>query len=179
MASHTRTPSEVLRFGTGRSALGVILVAASEKGVVAILIGENASQLKDDLTKRFPYAHLVRDNRANQDVIARVAEYIKSPETALDFPLDIRGTKFQKEVWRAVRLLKVGETITYTDLARKIGSPRSIRAVANACSINNIAFAIPCHRVLHTDRKLSFEPGRGDDRQRPMVAREDRALRIR
>lgn len=175
MGRRTKASGEVLHFGIGRSSLGAILVATSEKGVVSILIGGSASLLRGDLAERFPSAHLVRDDRANKDLIARVVEYIESPEQDLDFPLDVRGTRFQQKVWQAVRLLKVGETTTYTDLARKIGSPKAIRAVANACSINNIAFAIPCHRILHKDRALSFEHGRGNDRQRPMVAREEQA----
>jgi AraC family transcriptional regulator of adaptative response/methylated-DNA-[protein]-cysteine methyltransferase len=164
---------EIIQYGVAKSRLGFILAATSEKGVVSVLIGKNSASVAVDLARRFPDAHLVRDDRATKDITAQVAEYIDSPHENLDFNLDLRGTHFQKKVWRAVRKLSVGQTTTYSDLARVIGSPKAIRAVANACSINNLAFAIPCHRVLHKDRALSFGHQRGNDRQRAMVTREE------
>jgi AraC family transcriptional regulator, regulatory protein of adaptative response / methylated-DNA-[protein]-cysteine methyltransferase len=165
--------SEVFHYGIAKSQLGIILAATTEKGVVSVLIGEDPATVTEDLRKRFPNAHLVRDDKATKDLTTQVAEYISSPHENLDFNLDVRGTAFQKKVWQAVRKLSVGQTTTYSALARAIGSPRAIRAVANACSINNLAFAIPCHRVLHKNRALSFGHQRGNDLQRAMVAREE------
>jgi AraC family transcriptional regulator of adaptative response/methylated-DNA-[protein]-cysteine methyltransferase len=177
-AKRSRVPNhgELFRYGVAQSTLGMILVAASGKGVVAVLIGEGVDELTRDLHARFPKAQLVRDDRAVQPQTARLADYIEFAREDVDFKLDLRGTEFQRKVWQAVRKVTVGQTTTYTDLARTIGSPKAIRAVANACSINPLAFAVPCHRVLHKKRLLSFEPYRGNDRQRPMVDREARAL---
>lgn len=166
---------ELLTYGIARSSLGSILIATSDKGVVAVLIGESPTMVTEDLRGRFPKAHLIRDDQMHEVQTSHLARYIESARDDIDFDLDLRGTEFQKKVWRAVRKIKIGETTTYTDLARSIGSPKAIRAVANACSINPYAFAVPCHRVLHKDRVLSFGHKRGNDRQRPMVDREAKA----
>jgi AraC family transcriptional regulator, regulatory protein of adaptative response / methylated-DNA-[protein]-cysteine methyltransferase len=167
---------ELLTYGIAKSTLGNVLVATGAKGVVAVLIDESPGAVLDDLRTRFPKAHLIHDNQMLASKTSQVVDYIESAKEDVKFDLDLRGTEFQKKVWRAVRKLKIGETTTYTDLARAIGSPKAIRAVANACSINPFAFAVPCHRVLHKERALSFSPHRGNDRQRPMVDREAKAL---
>jgi AraC family transcriptional regulator of adaptative response/methylated-DNA-[protein]-cysteine methyltransferase len=168
---------ELVTYGIAKSTLGNVLVAASDKGVVAVLIGEFPTDVIDDLRRRFPKAHLIREDQMHGAEISQVLNYIESAKEDINLNLDLRGTEFQKRVWRAVRKLKIGETTTYTDLARTIGSPKAIRAVANACSINPFAFAVPCHRVLHKERALSFSPNRGNDRQRPMIDREAKALK--
>lgn len=168
---------ELLTYGIGKSSLGTIAIATSSKGVAAVLIGENPTSVTEDLQTRFTKAHLIRDDQTHVAQISQLVDYIESAKKDVDFDLDLRGTEFQKKVWRAVRKLKIGETTTYTDLAHAIGSPKAIRAVANACSVNPFAFAVPCHRVLHKERALSFAPHRGDDRQRPMVDREARAMK--
>jgi AraC family transcriptional regulator of adaptative response/methylated-DNA-[protein]-cysteine methyltransferase len=173
--SRMKKQYELLTYGIAKAALGTTLVATSGKGVVAVLIGENSSAVTEDLRNRFPKAHLIRDDQMHKAHTSRLADYIESAREDLDFELDLRGTAFQQKVWRAVRKVKIGQTTTYTDLARAIGSPKAIRAVANACSINPYAFAVPCHRVLHKDRGLSFGHNRGNDRQRPMVNREAKA----
>ena len=169
---HRNTDYESLTYGIAKSSLGHVLVATGDKGVVAVLIGGSPTVVIDDLRTRFPKAHLVRDDQRHATETSQLINYIESAEEDVSFDLDLRGTEFQRKVWRAVRKIKIGETTTYTDLARSIGAPKAIRAVANACSINPFAFAVPCHRVLHKERALSFSPNRGNDRQRPMVDRE-------
>jgi AraC family transcriptional regulator of adaptative response/methylated-DNA-[protein]-cysteine methyltransferase len=168
---------ELLTYGIAKSTLGNVLVANSDKGVVAVLIGASVTVVIEDLRTRFPKAHLTRDDRMHATETSQLVHYIESAKEDVNFDLDLRGTEFQNKVWRAVRKIKIGETTTYTDLAHAIGSPKAIRAVANACSINPFAFAVPCHRVLHKERALSFGPNRGNDRQRPMVDREAKALK--
>jgi AraC family transcriptional regulator of adaptative response/methylated-DNA-[protein]-cysteine methyltransferase len=170
--SHRNNDYESLTYGIAKSSLGHVLVATGDKGVVAVLIGGSPTVVIDDLRTRFPKAHLVRDDQRHATETSQLVNYIESAEEEVSFDLDLRGTEFQRKVWRAVRKIKIGETTTYTDLARSIGAPKAIRAVANACSINPFAFAVPCHRVLHKERALSFSPNRGNDRQRPMVDRE-------
>jgi len=151
-----READEEIYFGVGKSSLGVVLVASSDKGVVSILMGEDADELVRDLQERFPMAHLVhgRGDRESAELVARVVEFIETPARGLDLPLDVRGTAFQRRVWRAVRGIPVGRTSTYSEIARRIGAPKAMRAVGTACSNNNISLAIPCHRVLRKDGSL-------------------------
>jgi AraC family transcriptional regulator, regulatory protein of adaptative response / methylated-DNA-[protein]-cysteine methyltransferase len=175
--SHGNKDYELLTYGVATSTLGSVLVATGDKGVVAVLIGESPIAVIDHLRMLFPKANQLRDDKMHVTKISQLVKYIESAKEDVKFPLDLRGTKFQKKVWRAVRKIRIGETTTYTELARIVGSPKAIRAVANACSINPFAFAVPCHRVLHKERALSFRPNRGNDRQRPMVDREAKALK--
>jgi AraC family transcriptional regulator of adaptative response/methylated-DNA-[protein]-cysteine methyltransferase len=164
-----------IRYGFGKSSLGRILVASSDKGVVSILIGDSNAQLVEDLQSRFPKAHLRHDEPEAAGFVKAVVDYVEDPSNGLaDLPLDIRGTTFQKRVWKSLLDIPAGETSTYTEIAQKIGSPKAIRAVGNACSTNNLAFAVPCHRVLHKDGSLSGGYHWGDDRQREMIQREAR-----
>jgi AraC family transcriptional regulator of adaptative response/methylated-DNA-[protein]-cysteine methyltransferase len=176
-ASHGKKDYELLTYGIAKSTLGSVLVATGDKGVVAVLIGESPIAVIDHLRLLFPKAHQLRDDKMHVTKTSQLVKYIESAKEDVSFPLDLRGTEFQKKVWRAVRKIKIGETTTYTELARIVGSPKAIRAVANACSTNPFAFAVPCHRVLHKERALSFGPNRGNDRQRPMVDREAKALK--
>ena len=164
-----------IRYGFGKSSLGRILVASSDKGVVSILIGDSNAQLVEDLQSRFPKAHLRHDEPEAAGFVKAVVDYVEGPSNGLaDLPLDIRGTTFQKRVWKSLLDIPAGETRTYTEIAQKIGSPKAIRAVGNACSTNNLAFAVPCYRVLHKDGSLSGGYHWGDDRQREMIEREAR-----
>ena len=174
---HQNKDYESLTYGIAKSTLGNVLVATGDKGVVAVLIGESPTVVIDDLRTRFAKAHLVRDDQMHATETSQLINYIESADEDVNFDLDLRGTEFQRKVWQAVRKIKIGETTTYTDLARSIGSPKAIRAVANACSVNPFAFAVPCHRVLHKERALSFSPNRGNDRQRPMVDREAKVIK--
>jgi AraC family transcriptional regulator of adaptative response/methylated-DNA-[protein]-cysteine methyltransferase len=168
---------ELFTYGVAKSTLGNVLVATGNKGVVAVLIGESPAEVTADLRARFPRVQLIRDDQTLVSETSQLVNYIESAKEDVNFDLDLRGTDFQKKVWRAVRKVKISETTTYTDLARVIGFPKAIRAVARACSINPLAFVVPCHRVLHKERALSFSPNRGNDRQRPMVDREAKALK--
>ena len=146
---------EEIRFAVGETSLGSILVASSARGVAAILLGDDPDALARELQDRFPRARLIGADRDYEKVVATVVAFVEAPKLGLDLPLDVRGTAFQQRVWRALRDIPVGETLSYTDIAERIGSPKSVRAVAGACAANNIALAIPCHRVVRSDGGLS------------------------
>ncbi len=148
----TRRARETIRYGTGRCALGALLVASSDRGIVSIMVRDAQARLIRDIGERFPKANLVRDEKGSKATVARVARYIASPILPFPLPLDIRGTELQRRVWSEVRKIPFGETSTYTKIAAAIGAPRAIRAVAQSCSRSWFAFALPCHRVLHTGR---------------------------
>ena len=146
----TRKPPETICYGTGRCALGALLVASSEQGIVTIMVRKAQAALLRDLAARFPKAQLVRDEKGGKATLAKVAKYIAAPFRPFPLALDIRGTELQKRVWSEVRRIPFGETSTYSKVAAAIGAPKAIRAVAQSCSRCWLAFAIPCHRVLHT-----------------------------
>ncbi len=160
-----------MHFAVGQCSLGSILVAASLKGIVAILIGDDPDALIHDLEDRFPKANLIGGDRAFEDVMAKVVGLIEAPETGLDLPLDMRGTAFQHRVWQALRKIPAGTTATYSDIAETIGMPKAVRAVAAACAANKIAVAIPCHRVVRSDGSLSGYRW-GVERKRKLLDRE-------
>ena len=162
---------EEIRFAIGESSFGAILVASSEKGVASILIGNDANTLAEDLQDRFPKARLVGGDAEYEKLVAQVVGFVEAPNLGLDLPLDVRGTAFQQRVWQALREIPAGRTASYTEIAAKIGLPKSVRAVAGACAANNIAVAIPCHRVVRNDGALSGYAW-GVDRKRTLIARE-------
>lgn len=141
-----RAPEEI-RYATGRSALGPILVALSEEGVVAIVIRDKASQLLAELD--FRKAKLVHDREGCRQALRTAIDYVAAPFGRFPLPLDLRGTAFQKRVWKEVRRIPIGESASYTKIANAIGAPKAIRAVASSCARCRHAFAVPCHRVLH------------------------------
>ena len=161
-------------FAIGKSSLGSILVAQSNKGVCSILIGEDPEALIRDLQDRFPKANLIGDEAGYQELVAKVVGLIEQPGTSLDLPLDIRGTAFQQRVWNALQQIPPGTTATYTEIAKKIGMPKAVRAVAQACVANALAVAIPCHRVIKNDGSLSGYRW-GVDRKRALLEREAHA----
>jgi AraC family transcriptional regulator of adaptative response/methylated-DNA-[protein]-cysteine methyltransferase len=163
---------EFIRHAMGESTLGSVLVASSDKGVVSILIGEDPDQLARNLRRRFPDAHIIDGDRNDRALVKRVVDFIERPSRGLDLPLDVRGTAFQQKVWQALQKIPAGKTSTYADIARKVGAPRAVRAVGNACSNNNLAIAIPCHRVLHSDGSLSGGYHWGTIRQGELLGRE-------
>lgn len=142
-------------FALAICSLGDILVAQSEKGICAIFLGDDPSILLEDLQDKFPQAELIGGNAPFEKLISQVVGFIEAPEIGLDLPLDIRGTAFQQRVWQALRDIPVGTTVSYTDIAQRIGSPKAVRAVAGACAANMLAVAIPCHRVVRNDGALS------------------------
>src|SRR5689334_21282658 len=163
--------NEEIKFAVGQTSLGAILVASTGKGVAAILLGDDPDELVRDLQDRFPKAHLVGADRDYETLVALVVGFVEAPGTGLDLPLDIRGTVFQQRVWRALREIPVGQTVCYTEIARRIGSPEAARAVAGACAANNLAVAIPCHRVVRNDGSLSGYAW-GVERKRVLLDRE-------
>jgi len=165
---------EEIRFAVGETSLGAILVASSRKGVVSILLGDEPDQLVRNLQDRFAKAHLVGGDREYEALVARVVGFVEAPHIGLDLPLDVRCTAFEQRVWQALREIPAGRTVSYTEIARRIGSPRAARAVAGACAANNLAIAIPCHRVVRHDGALSGYAW-GAERKRELLDRERRS----
>lgn len=143
-----------IRFVLGECALGSILVAVSERGVCAIALGDDPDKLAHDIQGRFLQAEFIGDAESEQ-WLAQVIDFVEAPARGLALPLDIRGTVFQQRVWQALRQIPVGDRVSYTELAQRIGSPKAVRAVAGACAANSLAVAIPCHRVVRSDGNLS------------------------
>jgi AraC family transcriptional regulator of adaptative response/methylated-DNA-[protein]-cysteine methyltransferase len=160
-----------IRFAVGECWLGSILVATTDKGVCAILLGDDPDALVRDLQDRFPKAKLIGGDAGFEELIARVVGFVEAPRLGLDLPLDVRGTAFQQRVWQALREIPAGATASYADIAKRIGQPKSVRAVAQACASNHVAVAIPCHRVVRTDGDLSGYRW-GVERKRALLARE-------
>jgi AraC family transcriptional regulator of adaptative response/methylated-DNA-[protein]-cysteine methyltransferase len=167
-------PDTEIAFATGECSLGTILVAASGKGVCAIFFGDDATSLQRDLEKQFPRARLVKAGMDFEQLVAKVVTFVEDPRIGLDLPLDIRGTAFQHRVWDALRRIPMGSTASYAEVARTIGAPRAVRAVARACATNRIAVAIPCHRVIGSDGSLTGYAG-GIERKRALLAKERRS----
>jgi AraC family transcriptional regulator of adaptative response/methylated-DNA-[protein]-cysteine methyltransferase len=163
--------NETIRFAVGECSLGAILVAATTRGVCAVLLGDEPELLVHDLERRFPKASLVGGDRGFESLVARVVGLIEDPRAKADLPLDVRGTAFQQRVWSALRALPPGRTVTYTELAERIGAKSSVRAVASACASNAIAVAIPCHRVVRRDGDLAGYRW-GVERKRSLLERE-------
>ncbi len=160
-----------IRFAVGQCSLGAILVAQSAKGVCAILLGDDADALVRDLQDRFPKARLLGADPDYEQWVAKVVGLVEQPARGLDLPLDVRGTAFQQRVWSALQQIPVGGTASYLDIAERIGSPKAVRAVAQACAANSLAVAIPCHRVVRQDGRLSGYRW-GVERKRTLLARE-------
>jgi len=163
-----------IRFALGACSLGAILVAATTKGVCAILLGDDPAALLRELQDRFPKAELIGADRDFEQLIAKVVGFVEAPGIGLDLPLDVRGTAFQQRVWEALRKIPAGETVSYAEIAQRIGSPKAVRAVAHACAANSIAVAIPCHRVVRNDGALAGYRW-GIARKRALLAREAEA----
>jgi AraC family transcriptional regulator of adaptative response/methylated-DNA-[protein]-cysteine methyltransferase len=163
--------NEEIRFAVGQTSLGAILVASSTKGVAAIVLGDDPDKLVRSLQDRFPKARLVGADRDYEGVVARVVGLVEAPRIGLDLPLDVRGTAFQQRVWQALQDIPVGATVSYSEIARRIGAPKAVRAVAGACAANKLAIAIPCHRVVRIDGSLSGYAW-GVERKRVLLDRE-------
>ena len=160
-----------IRFAIGQCSLGAILVARSDRGVCAISMGDDPNTLARDLQDRFPHANLVGGDAQFEQWVARVIGFVETPRLGLDLPLDVRGTAFQQRVWQALRAIPLGTTASYSDIAHRIGAPGATRAVAQACAANELAVAIPCHRVVRSDGSLSGYRW-GVERKRALLARE-------
>lgn len=163
-----------IRFAVGECSLGSVLVARSARGVCALSLGDDPDALVRDLQDRFPNAELVGGDPAFESLVARVVGLVDDPTTGLGLPLDMRGTAFQQRVWAALQAIPPGQTVSYAELARRIGAPQSVRAVAGACAANAIAIAIPCHRVIRSDGHHSGYRW-GVERKRILLQREAKA----
>ncbi len=162
---------EAIRFAVGECSLGSILVAASDKGVCAIFLGDDPHKLSKELEDRFPKARLIGGDKNFERMVAKVIGFVEAPRLGLDLPLDVRGTTFQRRVWKALREIPAGSTASYAKIAKRIGSPTAVRAVAGACAANAIAVAIPCHRVVRIGGSLSGYRW-GVARKRSLLERE-------
>lgn len=160
-----------IHFGLFKSSLGIVAVAASARGVCSITLGNGAAALARDLEQRFPGTRLTRDDAKLGREFDAVAAFIDDPARGLDLPLDPGGTDFQQRVWRALREIPLGKTLSYAEVARRIDAPKSYRAVAQACGANRIALAIPCHRVVREDGGISGYRW-GVSRKRALLKRE-------
>jgi AraC family transcriptional regulator of adaptative response/methylated-DNA-[protein]-cysteine methyltransferase len=166
-----KAASPSLRIAIGNSSLGLILVAASSKGVSVIEIGDDRAALMRDLRQRFPAAQLNDPDAQTNSLLSRVIANIESPAQAVEIPIDIAGTAFQQKVWRALRNIPRGSTTTYAELASAIGHPSAARAVGTACGANPVAVVIPCHRVITSDGRISGYRW-GVERKRLLLERE-------
>jgi AraC family transcriptional regulator, regulatory protein of adaptative response / methylated-DNA-[protein]-cysteine methyltransferase len=170
MGASRLTPTE-LHFAIGQCSLGSVLVARSERGVCAILLGDEPEAVIHELTQRFPRAVLVRQDEELGHSVSQVVGLVEAPGPTLDLLLDLRGSTFQQRVWQALREIPAGTTSTYTEVAGRIGAPKASRAVARACASNRLAVVVPCHRVIGSDGALSGYRW-GLDRKRILLRRE-------
>lgn len=162
---------QVIRFGVGDSSLGAVLVAATERGVCAILLGDDPQDLLEDLQRRFPNGSLVGGDAEFERWMATVIGFVEMPRLGLDLPLDIRGTAFQQRVWQALREIPIGTTASYAAVADRLAVTGGARAIAGACAANALAVVIPCHRVVRSDGALSGYRW-GVERKRELLQRE-------
>jgi AraC family transcriptional regulator of adaptative response/methylated-DNA-[protein]-cysteine methyltransferase len=148
-----------IRFAIGECVLGSILVAATDKGLCAISLGDDPEALLHELEDRFPRARLIGGDGPFEALVAQVVALVQAPvgasAPAAALPMDIRGTAFQQRVWQALCAIPRGTTVTYSDVAQRLGMPKAVRAVASACAANTLALAVPCHRVVRRDGSLS------------------------
>jgi len=164
--------SEVaIRFAVAQCTLGAILVARSQRGICAILLGDDPDRLTRDWQDQFPKAERIGGDADFEQFVAQVVGFIEAPALGLNLPLDVRGTVFQQRVWQALRDIPPGATVSYTEIAERIGAPKAVRAVAQACAANHIAVAIPCHRVVRRDGDLAGYRW-GVARKRELLRRE-------
>lgn len=166
---------EAVWHAVGRCSLGCVLVAATGRGLCAILLGASASELEADLKTRFPHATLTKPAAGFAGWVEKVVRFVDDPARAggLGLPLDVRGTAFQRRVWEALREIPAGKTATYTEIAERLGSRRAARAVAGACAANALAIAVPCHRVVASNGELAGYRW-GVERKRRLLEREQK-----
>lgn len=161
----------LIRFAVGKCSLGSILVAATEKGICAILFGDDPDDLVREFQDRFPNARVLGGDKDFEQLVAEVVGFVEAPRLGLNLPLDVRGTAFQQRVWQALRQIPAGGKASYMEIAQRIGAPKAARAVAQACASNKIAVAIPCHRIVRHDGELGGYQW-GVDRKRALLERE-------
>lgn len=168
--------NSVIAYATAHSSLGKVLVAATGKGICAVLLGDDGKVLVADLKARFPKAAIAEGDKSFQGTMQTVIENVETPKKRFELPLDVQGTAFQHKVWKALCQIPPGETLSYAEIAKKIGQPGSVRAVATACAANPVAILIPCHRVVRSDGALSGYRW-GIERKRSLLDKETAAHR--
>ena len=166
--------SQFIQYATAETSLGLIVAAINQAGVCAIAVADTPDLLTRYLQKTFPTSGLHQADEPLKPILAKLVRFVEAPNQALDLTLDMRGTAFQKQVWQALTLIPAGSTASYSDIALQIGSPKALRAVANACAANKLALAIPCHRVVRADGGISGYRW-GVDRKRELLRREQQA----
>jgi len=165
---------EPIRFGIEKCSFGLILVAATDQGICAIMLGDDASALERELHAHFPRSQPVGQDREFEHLLAKVVDFVEAPSLGLDLSLDMRGTAFQQRVWQALRAIPPGTTASYAEIAERIGAPKAAYAVGQACASNIIAVAIPCHRAVRKNGALAGYRW-GIARKRALLERESRA----
>ncbi len=170
-AIHAWTLHQQLRYAVGSCSLGLLLTADSERGLCAIFLGDDAENLVTALAQRFPRAQLQPETGELQHVMTLVSALTERPAQTLNLALDIHGTTFQQRVWQVLREIPAGTTLSYTQVAQRLGAPAAARAVAQACAANPLAIVIPCHRVVRSDGTLSGYRW-GVERKRQLLLRE-------
>ena len=156
------------------SALGYLLVAATDKGVCMVRLGDTVAALEGDLHKEFAAAEIARNNKELEKAVSQILDHLAGKQPRLDLPLDIQATAFQRQVWEALRSIPYGATRSYSEIAKEIGQPKAVRAVARACATNPVALVIPCHRVIREDRSLGGYRG-GLERKKKLLEKEGEA----
>lgn len=166
--------TQTIHCAFGQTSLGTALLGRTANGICALFLGDDPDALATELKSRFPRATVQIDDswdKALRTQLEKVLEQIESPAKKLNLPLDIQGTAFQQRVWEVLRQIPSGETLTYAQVAQRLGDPKAVRAVAGACAANRIAVVIPCHRVIRSDGGLSGYRW-GVERKRTLLARE-------
>jgi AraC family transcriptional regulator, regulatory protein of adaptative response / methylated-DNA-[protein]-cysteine methyltransferase len=148
-------PGMQIEYSITRSSLGHVLVAATERGISAIYLGENDKQLAAELRAEYPKAELSVNSTGHAAWVREVLKRIDGDAPSLDLPLDVQATAFQRRVWQELQKIPLGSTRTYTQVAHALGKPNSVRAVARACGRNPVSIVVPCHRVIRTDGQLA------------------------
>lgn len=170
-----RSAPPLIEFATTQTDFAAILIARSHKGVCTILLGDSPAQLYADLQQRLPQAQLLEQEHSLAPLLKKITDFLDKPLTPLDFTLDIQGSDFQQSVWTVLRSIPVGQTLSYSEVAERLGKPKAVRAVANACAANPLALVIPCHRILRADGGISGYRW-GVERKRALLAKEQQAV---
>jgi len=169
-------PGMEIGYTVANSSLGKVLVAATTRGVSAVYLGEKPESLVDALRKEYPRAEIQRTQGTNEQWLHEILHRIEGDAPSLDLPLDVQATAFQRRVWQELQKIPRGTTRTYTQVARALGKPRSVRAVARACATNPVSIVVPCHRVIRTDGTLAGYRW-GLQRKEKLLERESAHLR--
>lgn len=171
MTTILQDPAEEIRFALGAFSLGKVLVAASPRGIAAILMGDSEETLRRELAAAFPHTRPVADETGLADTIAKIASFLDAPHQGLNLPLDIRGSALEQAVWQALRKIPAGQTTTYGQIAKSLALPATAQDVGAACAANVLAVAIPCHRVVKADGSIAGYRW-GVARKRKLINRE-------